>query len=177
MSKKANLAILVAGLAGLFFVISRKTLTLPGAALSSTAVANLALETKATYFAKVPIDMLRAIAEIESGRNPLAVRFEPHVGDASIGLMQTLLGTARWLATDMGATAFGVPDAQDLLDARTSMYFGAAYLDWLFDWNGAKHSEEWIVRSYNGGPGNVSTATDNYWRKYQVALSNLQGGI
>lgn len=43
--------------------------------------------------------MICAIADIESSRQPLAYRFEPKLGEASTGLMQTLQSTADWLAT------------------------------------------------------------------------------
>lgn len=43
--------------------------------------------------------MICAIAEVESSRIPLAYRFEPRLGEASTGLMQTLQSTAEWLAT------------------------------------------------------------------------------
>lgn len=43
--------------------------------------------------------MVCAIAEVESSRLPLAYRFEPKLGEASTGLMQTLQSTAEWLAT------------------------------------------------------------------------------
>eukprot|EP00250_Pteridium_aquilinum_P015870 c22811_g1_i2 orf=433-1734(+) len=42
--------------------------------------------------------MICAIAEIESDRQPLAYRFEPKLGEASTGLMQTLQSTAEWFA-------------------------------------------------------------------------------
>jgi len=181
MTKRARLAALVVGLAGLFVVLSRTTLTLPGARLSREQVKALAWEVRSKYYPGVRINMLAAIAEIESDRNPLAVRFEPMIGDASIGLMQVLLSTAQWLAMDMGARAFGVPSAADLLDPMKSMYFAAAYIHFLQHYRDETHSEEWIVRSYNGGPGNLSSATEEYYRRYlkvfdEVAFVRLEIG-
>lgn len=125
------------------------------------------------HFPHLDPGMLVAIAEIESGRRPTAFRLEPHVGDASTGLMQTLAGTARWMF-DIGATAYPRPDATDLFDPETSMYFGAAYVDYLLRYRGEAHPEEWVIRAYNGGPGGAdSAATAPYWAKYAAARQRL----
>ena len=116
--------------------------------------------------------MLRAMAFIESSFNPTAVRVEPHINNASAGLMQTLVGTAQWLARDfVRYRSFGIPNLDDLMQPQVSMYFGAAYVDWLSNYNGARRSEEFIVRAYNGGPGNAtgSSQTKRYYEKYLAA--------
>lgn len=133
--------------------------------------------------------MLEAMAEIESSRNPMAIRAEPQIGDASIGLMQTLLGTAQWLYEEMGARKFGEPTAKALMDPEVSIYFAGQYVNWLARFRGENRSEEWIVRAYNGGPSwdtkrkgesdarfeRRLAATANHWRKYQEAKRRLQG--
>lgn len=111
-------------------------------------------------------DMIVRIAFVESSFRPGVTRYEPHIDDESIGLMQTLVRTAQWLAQDMGYKAYGVPTRDDLFDPERSIYFGAAFLDWLMK---KDRAIEWIVRSYNGGPGHSAKATDNYWRKYLKA--------
>ena len=111
-------------------------------------------------------DMIVRIAFVESSFRPGVTRYEPHIDDESIGLMQTLVRTAQWLAQDMGYKAYGVPTRDDLFDPERSIYFGAAFLDWLMRKDRAL---EWTVRSYNGGPGHSTKATDNYWRKYLKA--------
>ena len=167
--KTANLALVIAGLAATFALLSRSTLSAVGP-LSSENVRAFAESIVASFGLRVDPDMIVRIAWIESGFNPSAVRFEPRIGDASAGLMQTLVGTARWLATDMGYSAFGVPTMDKLLDQpQMSIYFGAAYLDYLSRYSGQSRSEEFIVRSYNGGPGNLGAATADYWRKYLAA--------
>lgn len=117
--------------------------------------------------------MLVAMAWIESSFDPLAVREEPHIGDASAGLMQTLLGTAQWLHDDFPRYRDkGRPQFNDLMDPATSMYFGAAYVDWLSGYAGVLRSEEWIVRAYNGGPGagaQRSSQTKRHYEKYLEA--------
>lgn len=169
MSKRANLVLVIAGLAATFAILSRRTLSAEGA-LAVDQVRALAEGAVASWGFTVDPAMIVRIAWIESGFNPSAVRYEPGIGDVSSGLMQTLVGTARWLASDMGYTAYGVPTMDELLRSpQASIYFGAAYLDYLSRYRGSARGEEWIVRSYNGGPGHGQASTDNYWRKYLAA--------
>jgi soluble lytic murein transglycosylase-like protein len=171
----ARLAAMLAGLGALFVYFSRATLAAPGVALSRAQVEQLAQAVTSGYFPSVDPRMLVTIARIESSFNPLAVRYEPHLGDASVGLMQTLFSTASWLATQMGAGAFGVPTLADLTEPEKSMYYGAAFVSWLRTYGGRAQSEEWIVRAYNGGPGFTVAGTANYWTKYQAARADLWG--
>ena len=136
-------------------------------AMSKDAVLALAQEIADNYFLpNVDPNMAVAIAEIESSFRPTAYRLEVHVGDASTGLMQTLQKTAQWL-WDIGYKAMPRPDAVTLLEPKVSMYFGMAYIDWLQGYKGEAHSEEWIIRAYNGGPGGATKAgTRAYWKKY-----------
>ena len=143
--------------------------------LSRERVRALAEEVVARDFPRVDPLMLQAMAEIESSRNRLAIRVEPHLGDASIGLMQTLVGTAQWLARDMGARRFGDPSMEDLLRPEVSMYFGAAYVNWLSTWRGRSRDEEWIVMSYNGGPGADNRQTRRHLARYKAAKIELGG--
>lgn len=142
--------------------------------LSEPDVETLAGEITRRFFPAVDPVMLRAMAEIESARDPCAIRHEPHIGDASVGLMQTLVGTSRWLYREMGATAFGEPDALKLADPAVSMYFAAAYVDFLRRYRGRARSEEFIVRGYNGGPDGINRdATLGHWERYQAAKAEL----
>jgi len=52
-------------------------------------------------------EMLMAMAKIESGGNPLAIRYERLLGDVSIGLMQTLLFNGALAGPDSLWTLFG----------------------------------------------------------------------
>eukprot|EP00898_Chlorokybus_atmophyticus_P001738 jgi/Chlat1/2565/Chrsp175S02400 len=135
----------------------------------------LAEETIRRHFPHAGLDakMLRAVAIVESGAHVLAHRRESN-GEASVGLMQTLVSTASWLARDMGYRAFGIPKEQDLYDPYVSMYYGAAFLLWLSTYNGSKRSQEFIVRGYNGGPGGVQLSqTARYWNKYLSVYRTL----
>lgn len=169
MSKSENGLLILAGLAGLFALLTNKTFKIPGMGYSQAEAAALAARVVSENGFNADPQMLAAMAMIESSGNPLALRYESSINDASVGLMQTLLGTARWLATDMGYERYGVPDLTDLTSAEVSMYFGAAYVHWLSSYKGVSRSEDWIVMSYNGGPGENNPMTRNHLAKYRAA--------
>jgi soluble lytic murein transglycosylase-like protein len=137
-----------------------------GFTLNQSRIKEIALSTVIEHYPIVPADMIVVIASIESDFNPNAVRNEPRINDASTGLMQTLVSTAQWLWDDMGYRGFPRPTAASLLDPATSIYFGGAYLSYLFGYKGVFRSEQFVVESYNGGPGNSNTQTRQYWQKY-----------
>ncbi len=84
---------------------------------------------------------LQAIIHQESGGNPLAVRQEPRIHDASYGLMQLLGRTARGLG-------FTGP-LEGLLKPATNIALGARYFAGLFK----RHQETGAALAhYNGGP-------------------------
>jgi len=168
---KKNALIVLAGLAGVFAVMHNRAVA-AGAVLSLSAVQNLAAAV-GRYGFNVSPQMIVRIAWIESSFNPSASRYEDALGDASTGLMQTLLSTARWLARDMGYSAYGVPALSDLMRPEVSVYFGAAYLDYLSRYRNQSRSEEWMIRAYNGGPGFTTNSTNNYWSKYMAAKSEV----
>ncbi|KAI5061190.1 hypothetical protein GOP47_0023695 [Adiantum capillus-veneris] len=119
--------------------------------------------------------MICAIAEVESNRQPLAYRFEPKLGEASTGLMQTLQSTAEWLARDMGYTYYTNELSPSMLYRPfVSVYFGGSFLKWLSTYKKKIQNEEFMVRAYNGGPNNVtSQSTLVYWNKYLKAKQSL----
>lgn len=168
---------LTAAIAGVAVVLSNKVGVTPGGQLSRQGVKRHAEETVSRFFPGVDPLMLRAMAEIESSRKPWAFRFETHLGDVSTGLMQTLTTTAQWLWDDMGARAFDRPTMTTLFRPEVSMYFGAAYVNWLRTYRGKAQSEQWIVESYNGGPGNSNSGTRNHWAKYQAAKQDIIAGV
>lgn len=91
-----------------------------------------------------------AIIEIESSFRPAAIRAEDHIGDASRGLMQILLSSAR----DRG---FG-GDPGELFDPSTNIHLGVSHLEWgrryLVNRLGAVTMDQ-VVGAYNAGVGNV----------------------
>ena len=117
--------------------------------------------------------MVQAMIQIESSWNENAERYEAHLNDSSKGLMQLLQGTANWLYNDMGYRKYK-PD--NLFDPATNIYFGCAMIQWLSNYKGMLRNEQWIVESYNGGPGNSNSQTKNHWRKYQEAKQQIEEG-
>eukprot|EP00249_Psilotum_nudum_P014892 c25054_g1_i1 orf=344-1603(-) len=119
--------------------------------------------------------MICAIAEIESDRQPLAYNYKPKLEEGSIGLMQILQSTVAWLAKDMGYRAYAIDQESSMLHRPfVNVYFGAAYLRWLSTYDGKRRSEEFVVRSYNGGPNKASShSSQGYWAKYLLAKQSL----
>ena len=124
-------------------------------------------------------EVATAIAVVESGSvsnpnlgcDPQAHRYEAALGDTSAGLMQTLSRTANWLYS-LEYNRYGIGNLQSLYDAETSMYFGCAYLDYLSRYKGQQRSLEFIVQSYNAGPGHPSAA---YLAKFNQAYLTIIG--
>lgn len=114
------------------------------------------------YFPKIDPVIITTIAEVESAGNSKAYRIETKINDASIGLMQVLKGTANWMFR-LGYKAY---NPNNLLNAETSVYFGTAYLEYNRNYNNQARTEEFIIRSYNGGSGTLSSATKKYYDRY-----------
>tara|TARA_R110002124_G_C8973012_1_gene515497 strand:+ start:11869 stop:12387 length:519 start_codon:yes stop_codon:yes gene_type:complete len=168
MSTKKNKVYLLSGLAGLFVAMNAYILSGVGGMAKNTLL-ELAQAVVKEHGLNADPKMIAAMIQIESSGNPTAVRYEAHIRDVSVGLMQTLGGTARWLAEDMGYNAHGVPSNEDLMKPEVSIYFGAAYIEWLSTYKGQNRGVKWIVESYNGGPNNSNSQTLNHWNKYKAA--------
>ena len=113
--------------------------------------------------------LIKAIISIESAWNPLAVRFEPHINDASWGLMQVLLKTAKWMLNDTNLTSAG------LLVPSTNIKAGVRYLAWQLNRYG---DVEKAIAAYNAGTAKRRTDgtwinqsyVNKVWGKYQEYL-------
>jgi hypothetical protein len=70
----------------------------------------------------VPVELIVATIATESSGNPNDRRAEPRINDESVGLMQTLVGTAREV------TGRKTLRGDDLLDPATSIDAGTAYI-------------------------------------------------
>lgn len=118
---------------------------------------------------------LLTFAYIESSFRPWVERHEAKISDHSVGLMQTLVGTARDMY-NKGYRRFDAPTRENLKNPVISMYYGAAYLDWLKK-SYPNKGLEWWVRAYNGGPGhNYNSMTTSYWSKWKAAFKGYGGG-
>lgn len=119
-----------------------------------------------------PLDVL-AFCHVESACNPLAYRFEPRLNEASYGIMQVLLSTAK----DRGFT--GVPN--DLFTVANGLRYGMATIVWTRDYLnehlGREATQEEIVAAYNEGVGNVvrNVPDASYVDKWKAVRAGLNG--
>lgn len=115
-----------------------------------------------------------AAIKIESAGDTQAGRYESHLDESSLGLMQLLPSTAK----DVHANFNLYP--LDLLDAESNVYHGYGYLVMLCTWGGVTRSEEWTIRGYNGGPGWQQASekwlnwTQTHWNKHQEAKAEFE---
>lgn len=124
----------------------------------------------------VNIADLMTTAWIESSYRSWAERYEPGLTppDYSVGLTQTLIRTAQDLYSK-GYRDFEYPTRASLKIPSVSMYYGAAYFDWLRRVYPGRDLE-WYVRAYNGGPGhNYNSATTAYWNKWSARRRQYMG--
>lgn len=97
--------------------------------------------------------LLQGLIARESGWNPGAFRYEPGVNDASYGLMQVLLGTAKGALNNPNLTP------SDLFIPDTNIAAGAAYLRYqLSRYGDARRA----VSAYNCGSECLTRPT-SFW--------------
>ncbi|XXG74476.1 hypothetical protein AAC387_Pa07g3186 [Persea americana] len=127
------------------------------------------------FKAQIDLDMLRAVAEIESDRQPLAMRYDKKTKETKIGLMQMLPTTAEWLVSQMGYRTYPIEGNPVLLYRPfISVYLGAAYLKWLSGFDGKERNEEFVIRAYKGGTKKAShKSTLSYWKRYISVKQSL----
>lgn len=112
--------------------------------------------------------VLCALAEVVS------LRFINGVGPR-LGIMGIDYSTAFWLYTELGYRAYRVDSVDDLTKPFVSMYFGAAYLVWLAEYEGRERTPQFVVQAYIAGPKNVNLQeTGPLWLKFEQAMSNYE---
>ena len=92
----------------------------------------------------VSVNLIKAIIQTESGWNVTAYRWEPSLNDASMGLMQILLSTAKWQSGNQNLTQ------QDLNNPAINIDIGTKYLAYLMGKYGST-SLDAVISAYNGG--------------------------
>lgn len=105
----------------------------------------------------VPVALILAHAKQESAFDPNAYRAEPAIGDASYGLMQVLLRTAKQFIPDI--------IADQLYDPETNMNVGVAYIAQNLNKYGGNIQD--AIAAYNAG-----TAKKNADGKYVSSSGN-----
>lgn len=96
----------------------------------------------------VPAALILAHIKQESSFNPQAYRAEPAIGDASYGLMQVLLGTARQFVPDANST--------DMYDPAFNMNVGVAYI--AQNLNRYNSNVKDAIAAYNAGTARKNAA-------------------
>ncbi|KAL3364912.1 hypothetical protein AABB24_013599 [Solanum stoloniferum] len=112
--------------------------------------------------------VLCAVSEI------VTMRFVEGIGQRT-GLMGIDYPTARWLYKDLGYKTYKVESVEDLTKPFVSMYFGAAYVAWLSEYEGRERSLQFLVQAYLAGPQNVNLQeTGPMWLRFEEALSRYE---
>ena len=117
----------------------------------------------------VPIELIMATIGAESSGKPDAVRHEPGYvsdeatpGKVSIGLMQTLISTARQALNRPALTG------DDLLDPMTSIDAGAAYIAQQQGQTG--YDPPVVACAYNAGSVAHNDGVNNRWKMRQFPI-------
>ncbi|GAB4071309.1 transglycosylase SLT domain-containing protein [Ancylobacter sonchi] len=104
----------------------------------------------------VPVELIVATIATESSGKPDARRPEPQINDESVGLMQTLVKTAR------DATGRTSLRADDLLDPATSIDAGSAYI--AKQRSSTQLDPPRVAAAYNAGSLKRDDAAANRWK-------------
>lgn len=71
---------------------------------------------------QIPVEVIKAIIRVESNWDPNAKRYESHLNDSSLGLMQLLTKTAKYVANNTALTA------EQILQPTLNILLGTKYL-------------------------------------------------
>lgn len=104
----------------------------------------------------VPVELIVATIATESSGNPNARLAEPQIGDESVGLMQTLVKTARFAT---GRTSLR---GDDLLDPALSIDAGTAYI--ASQRSSTHYDPPRVAAAYNAGSLKRDDADANRWK-------------
>ncbi|XP_010537803.1 PREDICTED: uncharacterized protein LOC104812373 isoform X2 [Tarenaya hassleriana] len=120
-------------------------------------------------------EMLCALAELESDRRPLIMRYNKKTKETGIGLLQIDAKTVEMLAGGQGYQAYDVKEDPDLIHKPfTNVYYAAAYLKWMSNYQDKPRSEEFIVRTCKGGTKKAThKSTLPYWKRYLSVKESL----
>jgi len=93
----------------------------------------------------LPEELVLAIIAVESGFNPKSYRREPHINDASFGLMQILERTAVGMGFQKPLFTISHP----LFDPETNIKYGTEFLRRL--WTQYGGNRDAVIAAYNMG--------------------------
>ncbi|GAU30101.1 hypothetical protein TSUD_55850 [Trifolium subterraneum] len=104
----------------------------------------------------------------------ISMRYVHGVGPRT-GIMGIDYSTAYWLHSEMGFRAYKLDIIDDLTNPFVSMYFGAAYVTWLSEYEGRDRTPQFFVQAYFVGPKNVNPQdASTLWLKYEETLSKYE---
>ncbi|GFP99273.1 hypothetical protein PHJA_002071300 [Phtheirospermum japonicum] len=127
------------------------------------------------FVSQIDSDMLCAISELESDRQPLATSYNKKSEEVKMGIMQISPKIADWLTRDLEYMAYRlIEDSRLLYKPFVNVYLAAAYLKWLSNFDQKERSEEFMIRAYKGGTKKAThKSTLQYWTKYLSVKESL----
>ncbi|KAI3979203.1 hypothetical protein MKX01_017028 [Papaver californicum] len=133
------------------------------------AVAVAGIVARRHFLSQIDPDMICAISELESDRQPLATRCNKKTKDTTVGIMRF------YQKLENGYQTYQIEGNLELLHKPfINVYFCAAYLKWLSSYDGKDRNEEFVVRAYRGGPKKANHKSKlDYWRRYLLVKQSL----
>ncbi|XP_056693745.1 uncharacterized protein [Spinacia oleracea] len=127
------------------------------------------------FHSQIDVDMICAIAELESDRQVLATRYIKKTKETTLGVMQISPKICNWMYREHGYRACMVDEEKSTLYRPfVNIYFGVAYLKWLSNFEHRARGEEFIVRAFHGGTKKAThKSTNPYWKQYVSIKENL----
>jgi len=105
---------------------------------------------------RVPVELIVATIATETNGKRDARRFEPTLNEESVGLMQTLVSTARWA---LGRDSIR---GDDLVDPSLSIEAGTSYI--AVQRNETSFDPPLVAAAYNAGSIRKEVSEGNKWR-------------
>ncbi|XP_068657557.1 uncharacterized protein [Aristolochia californica] len=147
--------------------------------LTQTEMRAVAEITVSRHFdSQIDPDMLRALAEIASDRQPLCSRYEEKTKETGIGLMQITPAIAEKMFSETDCRAYEIDASKNALNRPfVNTYIGAAYLKWLSNFEDKERDEEFVIRAYKGNIKKAKKAyhksTLDFWNRYLSVKKSL----
>ncbi|OIV92517.1 hypothetical protein TanjilG_02280 [Lupinus angustifolius] len=117
---------------------------------------------------KIKSTVLCAIGEVVSKR------FVNGFGDHP-GIMGIDYSTAYWIYLELGYRAYKLETVHDLKCPFVSMYFAAAYVAWLSEYEGRERTLDFVAQAYFVGPKKVKPQDNSpLWLNFVEALNKYE---
>ncbi len=146
---------------GMLFLTKKEAIAFPpNQVISLDRVKGIVNQWQVLYFNNIPQSLVLGQIKQESNFIINAERYEPHLNDSSIGLMQILLSTAKGI----GFTG----TKKDLFKPEVNIFYGMKYLNKLY--KQCKGNWQCTIMSYNEGFRNFSRGKRvyNYYNRVKA---------